>query len=57
MVGGEDMTQWEVVDFRIPEWKGKFRWSLEPENWLARILWKHIKVNVVIDYIQAIKER
>jgi len=47
----------EITEFEIPGWKGKFRWTVYPKNWVTRLLWKFIKYEVTIDYLQGIKDK
>ena len=46
--------EWNVLEYKIPQWKAKMRWSLEPENWITRRLCRYLRFCVNIDYIQAI---
>ncbi len=51
------MNKWNEEEYSIEGMDCKFRWRIEPDNWLSRLFYRCIKLSIIIDYIQMQKER
>ena len=48
-----------TTSIHVPSMDAEIRWTLKPDNWLTRLLWKFLDTNIVVqvEYIYMIMPR